>query len=248
MSYKERVAKGLCGIANCSEEPQPGAKICKTHKKLQAERAAAQRKKRAESGTCITAGCFETESLSAGGRCPKCLADQAAGRKKSSEKLMEQGLCRNAASHGKAKPGTTLCQDCINKLSATTSEHYRRQRENGLCAYIGCTETPANENGAYCQTHLDYLTDRRLLNKMEALNAYGGSACVWPECLITDPEQLTFDHTEGGGNKHRKEIGRAGGSGFIQWLKANAYPPGFRVLCHNHNHQAHRERCRKDPL
>ncbi len=128
MSYSDRIAKGLCGIAGCSEEPQPGAKLCKSHKKLQAERAAAQRAKRAASGTCISAGCGETENLSPGGRCPKCVAYHAAARKKSTDKLIEQGLCRNAASHGKAKPGTTLCQECITKLSAASSEAYQRRK------------------------------------------------------------------------------------------------------------------------
>lgn len=244
--YKDRIAKGLCGIAGCKETPVPGKPTCESHRKLQAERAATKRAAKQAAGRCIVPGCEETEDISPGGRCKLHRAISAAARKDASTALIDQGLCRNAASHGKAKEGCTLCQDCIDKLSATTTQHYHRQREAGLCGYIGCTKKPANDGGGYCEDHLEYLTERRAQIKLDALNAYGGSACVWNGCNITDPEQLTIDHIEGGGNAHRKEINRAGGSGFMQWLKTQNYPPGYRVLCHNHNHQAHRDRMKKE--
>lgn len=43
-------------------------------------------------------------------------------------------------------------------------------------------------------------------------------------------ELLTIDHVNGGGNAHRKVIGR-GSKDFYRWLKRNNYPPGFQALC-----------------
>jgi hypothetical protein len=45
-------------------------------------------------------------------------------------------------------------------------------------------------------------------------------------------EFLCIDHIEGGGTKHRKQIGR----GYLYfWLIKNGFPKGFRILCHNCN-------------
>lgn len=66
--------------------------------------------------------------------------------------------------------------------------------------------------------------------KLEAVTAYGGKCecCKEEEILF-----LTIDHINGGGNKHREEVG----SGFriYRWLKQQGYPKGFRVLCFNCN-------------
>jgi hypothetical protein len=44
---------------------------------------------------------------------------------------------------------------------------------------------------------------------------------------------LAFDHIQGGGTKHQRQVGR--GSGMLAWIIRNDYPPLFRVLCHNCN-------------
>ena len=44
---------------------------------------------------------------------------------------------------------------------------------------------------------------------------------------------LTIEHINGGGNKHREQVGE--GANFYQWLKNNNYPEGFEVLCYNCN-------------
>ena len=53
-------------------------------------------------------------------------------------------------------------------------------------------------------------------------------------CGVKHVEFLTIDHINGGGTKHRKEIG-VGGSSIYQWLKNNNYPKGFQTLCFNCN-------------
>jgi hypothetical protein len=63
-------------------------------------------------------------------------------------------------------------------------------------------------------------------------HAGGDPSCAC--CGERETRFLVVDHTEGGGNKHRKEIGRVG-THFYKWLLENEFPPGFRVLCHNCN-------------
>jgi hypothetical protein len=65
--------------------------------------------------------------------------------------------------------------------------------------------------------------------RLEVLNFYGGKCACCGEAEICF---LAIDHINGGGNKHRKEIG---GSKIYFWLKANNFPSGFQVLCHNCN-------------
>lgn len=79
----------------------------------------------------------------------------------------------------------------------------------------------------YKRAHRKY--ERKM--RQEILDAYGGK-CVC--CGETRYEFLAFDHINGGGNKHIKEIGR-----LVRWLRKNNYPLGFRVLCHNCNMAMH---------
>ena len=52
-------------------------------------------------------------------------------------------------------------------------------------------------------------------------------------CGVIEIEFLTIDHINGGGNKHRKEIGE---SNMYKWLKKQGFPKeGFQILCMNCN-------------
>jgi len=65
--------------------------------------------------------------------------------------------------------------------------------------------------------------------KILVLEKYGRiCAC----CKEERYEFLAIDHINGGGIKHRKEINK---KTLYGWLKANNFPKGFRVLCHNCN-------------
>jgi len=58
-----------------------------------------------------------------------------------------------------------------------------------------------------------------------------------PKCQCCGEDRIEFlgmDHINGGGNKHRREI-KLSGFAFYNWLIANNFPVGFRVLCHNCN-------------
>lgn len=68
--------------------------------------------------------------------------------------------------------------------------------------------------------------------KIAVLTRYGGKCAC---CGVSEIDFLAIDHIEGGGNKHRKEIGCKSGTRFYSWLRQNNYPSGFQVLCHNCN-------------
>jgi hypothetical protein len=68
--------------------------------------------------------------------------------------------------------------------------------------------------------------------KDAAFEAYGGYVCKC--CGETAEIFLCLDHIDGGGGKHRKEVGS--GADFYRWLRNNQYPKGLlQVLCHNCN-------------
>jgi len=67
--------------------------------------------------------------------------------------------------------------------------------------------------------------------KMEVINAYGGKCCL---CGENHWEFLTIDHINGGGNKHRKQVGS--GAVFYTLLKQLGWPKDeYRLLCANCN-------------
>lgn len=73
--------------------------------------------------------------------------------------------------------------------------------------------------------------------RMDAFAAYGGKCQC---CGEKHWQFLVIDHIDGGGRKHRLEIGngvekRGTGAGMYLWLKRQGYPAGFQVLCANCN-------------
>lgn len=67
--------------------------------------------------------------------------------------------------------------------------------------------------------------------RRRVLDHYGGACACCGEDTF---EFLAIDHKDGGGNKHRDEVGR--GNKLVDWIIVNGFPPLFQVLCHNCNH------------
>lgn len=81
------------------------------------------------------------------------------------------------------------------------------------------------------EAHNASMRDAAQRLKVEVFEAYGGCRCVLcPEARIG---ALTIDHLNGGGKKHRAELG--GGSVLYRTLKRGGFPAGYRVLCSNCN-------------
>lgn len=66
--------------------------------------------------------------------------------------------------------------------------------------------------------------------RRKAVAAYGGK-CVC--CGESHPAFLTIDHINGGGTKHRAEIGK--GNATYKLLRRQGYPEGYQILCWNCN-------------
>jgi hypothetical protein len=57
---------------------------------------------------------------------------------------------------------------------------------------------------------------------------------------------LCIDHKNGGGNAHRRLLGKGkmcGSLNFYGWLVRSGFPKGFQVLCHNCNSAKSRGGC-----
>jgi hypothetical protein len=67
---------------------------------------------------------------------------------------------------------------------------------------------------------------RRHAWRRRAILDHYGRACAC--CGAT--ENLTVDHVNGGGNRHRAEIGH-GSYALYRWLVVNCYPADFQILC-----------------
>jgi hypothetical protein len=81
----------------------------------------------------------------------------------------------------------------------------------------------------YRQQH----AEKRAQIKYDVFAHYSGGTVKCAECDISDIDMLTLDHVDGGGCKHRKQVGA--GTRMYMWLKNLGYPVGFQVLCWNHN-------------
>lgn len=73
--------------------------------------------------------------------------------------------------------------------------------------------------------------------KKEVLSHYSnGDSPQCSCCKESIIEFLSIDHIGGGGKTHRADVsGGSGGINFYRWLKKNAFPTGYQVLCHNCN-------------
>jgi hypothetical protein len=73
---------------------------------------------------------------------------------------------------------------------------------------------------------------RNLEYRMAALRHYGGEQPSCACCGESNWRFLAFDHINGGGGQHRREIGAVN---MVNWLVRNGFPKGFQLLCHNCN-------------
>jgi hypothetical protein len=68
--------------------------------------------------------------------------------------------------------------------------------------------------------------------RLEVLEAYGNQ-CVC--CEEKEKVFLAIDHVNDDGHEHRRKLGSRSSNATFRWLKKNAYPPTFQILCFNCN-------------
>lgn len=68
--------------------------------------------------------------------------------------------------------------------------------------------------------------------KLKVFKAYSGNIVQCECCSEQEIKFLSIDHIQGGGTKHKAEIGS---HKIYFWLINNNFPKGYRVLCHNCN-------------
>ena len=111
------------------------------------------------------------------------------------------------------------------------------------CSKCGKTESPHGGHGVCnrCRANEFYKNNKEHCKEVarardrkrreEVLKHYGGKCACCGESAY---HFMSIDHINGGGYKHRKEIGNFGRN-FYKWLIKNNFPNGFQVLCHNCN-------------
>lgn len=131
-------------------------------------------------------------------------------------------VCRKCGSKGPFWKGHRVCTKCGNK------RHNKWRKDNPERAR-------AHSNKA---AKASYQRHRK-----QALAHYGGRCAC---CGEVEEIFLCIDHKNGGGNAHRRLLGKGkmcGSLNFYGWLVRSGFPKGFQVLCHNCNSAKSRGGC-----
>ena len=126
-----------------------------------------------------------------------------------------------------------VCPKC--KKTKDVSEFFRNKSRRDGTSYA-CKQCKLIGDKAYYTKHrkeIQAVTNDTKVSKRLGLLAYYGNgklACVL--CGEEDPRCLSIDHINGGGNKHRKQLGSYG-IDFTNYLIQSGLPSGYRTLCMN---------------
>jgi hypothetical protein len=123
------------------------------------------------------------------------------------------------------------CSVCLEVKPLTEFYTVRKNKPQAACKVCLFAYERIRHATWYNAKHREICDSYRDNLKREVYQAYGNSCAC---CGETHEEFLQIDHVNGGGRKHRKEIG----SGNLNlWLKRRGFPKdGFRLLCSNCNH------------
>ena len=177
----------------------------------------------------------------------------AARTKKYRERLKREKKCANGCGRPRDL-NRVLCVLCGEENKLRTKRHVQDKRQRGECVH--CSEKAVTGLGTrrpFCEKH------RALHKKAVCKNArevketlfghYGGSVCAWPDCGSTDLDVLSLDHINDNGADERRSLAIVGGGqNFYRWLKKQGYPPGYQVLCMNHQYKKRNMKWRGESL
>jgi hypothetical protein len=128
----------------------------------------------------------------------------------------------------------------VEERRAQQREYYQRNRAKRLAENKEYNRTHRDEINARARERLSspqrreqvnaYNRDWRKVLRAEVLHAYGDECAC---CGEKEEAFLEAHHKNGGGNKHRRELG--GNAKLYGWLKRNNFPQEFGLLCSNCN-------------
>lgn len=109
---------------------------------------------------------------------------------------------------------------------AERHRQYNKQHKEEISANKGQYYLSNKEamGGKWLRASKSY--NRRLKELVISHYSLDSNSCAF--CGFGDLRALSIDHINGGGGKHRKEVGN-----FYAWLKRNNFPEGYQVLCMN---------------
>lgn len=152
--------------------------------------------------------------------CESCAEKKRIASQQRRDLKKNNGICYHCDQP--AESDRSYCVECLKRQKKERSvRKLKKQCRNcgkptgGLSRCTECRQT--------VKRHMEKLKD-------EVFNQYGGHKCAC--CGDEHKEFLTIDHIEGGGCKHRQEIGQ---SSTYRWLKQQEFPVGYQVLCWNCN-------------
>lgn len=131
---------------------------------------------------------------------------------------------------GKKQPpiGLYTCDDCSNRATASTLKRYNTNKSNNVCPMCGGELSDRFRCNTCHTNHLKNSIKQWHILRRKVLAHYGNQCMC---CGEKTYEFLEIDHINGGGEKHRKEIG----SHIVEWAIKNNFPANLRILCANCN-------------
>lgn len=218
----------------------PGRKLCEKCLKAAAIKTKRYKDKQKSAGNCVNCGGLTSNNNLCDTCGPKANAASAKSQLKHYQSCKDNGVC--VVCGNMVENEKTLCGQCLDDKTRYQKDRSDSFVDDNKCCV--CGNNDPIDGGKRCQICIDKRNEwyqgsttqtkdkvRRDENRAIVLTHYGGK-CV--ECNESKPTCLAIDHIEGGGNTHRKKIGKYG-SGFFKWLIDNDFPEGFQILCHNCN-------------
>ena len=122
----------------------------------------------------------------------------------------------------------------ISEIPAGVCRKCKGPNEAGHKNCKSCRRKQADYMKAWNKTNprqtVGYQRDFNKARRERVIEHYGGRCACCGESRF---EFLAIDHINGGGDKHRLEVGR--GSLMVAWIIRQGFPDGFQLLCHNCN-------------
>lgn len=238
--YKKRKMNNLC--TRCGKDASINKTLCIYHLQKANKNQNAVHARRRKRDECLLCGQKLCNNRKV---CNNCLEKRVSKQRDDVwipyRDRHENGLCFDC---GKDNSTSNLyCYGCSKERIINQSLSRQQKILNGLCGVCGIRLLVNNKKRCIICIHKYkqwYSTSPTRINNMkknklaknQVIDGYGGKCNC---CGEVEKTFLAIDHIDGGGNKHRKNIGKLSSSSFYRWLIEQNFPDEFQILCHNCN-------------